>query len=323
MPASFLLVTGTAVGCAFVLLLAPVIFREMRRARAVDRRLATLREEAVLAVPALETGARTGGSVLPRTLGLTLIRVGSMLVPVGTAEREKLTRMLRKGGFGRQEAISIFLSVKLAGALALGTGVGLGASGSAMVSQYGFLLVLAVLAGLVIGGVIPEYGLRVLVARRVRRITSALPDALDMMVMCLETGQTMERAMLTVAEGLASIAPGLSMEFRQIEAELRLGSDRRTVLGEYYRRTDIDGLRDFAMALIQGDRYGTPLSQSMRAIAADARAQKAARIATQAERLPVLMTLPMLLLVVPGTILLVAGPAVLTALQALTSLGGS
>ena len=105
-----------------------------------------------------------------------------------------------------------------------------------------------------------------------------------------------------------------------MEAELRVGSDRRAVLEEYYRRTKIDGLRDLAMALIQSDRYGTPLSQSMKSIASDERLQQAARIATQAERLPVLMTLPMLLFVVPGTMLLVAGPAVLQAMSALSGL---
>ncbi|MCY4428931.1 MAG: type II secretion system F family protein [Rhodospirillales bacterium] len=317
------LLVGTVAACAFVLLAASIIFRETRRARTVDRRLAILRELAISAGPALEGRTRRSGSIPLPMLGLAVVQVGSMLVPVGAAEREKLARMLRMGGFGRPEALSTFLSIKLAGALALGAAAGLWAAGSATVGQYGFLVVLAGLAGLVIGGVVPEYGLRTLVARRARAMTSALPDALDMMVMCLETGLTVERAMMTVAEGLASVEPNLAGEFRQIEAELRLGSDRRAVLGEYYRRTEIDGLRDFAMSLIQSDRYGTPLSQSMRSIAADARVQKAARIATQAERLPVLMTLPMLLFVVPGTMILVAGPAVLTALKALSSLGGS
>ena len=317
------LLVGTVAACVSVLLAAPIIFRETRRARTIDRRLAILREQAISAAPAPESRAQQGGGIPLLMLGLAVVRIGSMLVPVGAAEREKLARMLRKGGFGRPEALSTFLSIKLAGALVLGAGAGLWAAGSATVGHYGFLVVLAALAGLVIGGVVPEYGLRMLVARRARAMTSALPDALDMMVMCLETGLTVERAMMTVAEGLASIEPNLASEFRQIEAELRLGSDRRAVLVEYHRRTEIDGLRDFAMSLIQSDRYGTPLSQSMRSIAADARVQKAARIATQAERLPVLMTLPMLLFVVPGTMILVAGPAVLTALKALSSLGGS
>ena len=322
MPDYLLPVAGLLAGVAFVLLLAPIVFRETQRARAVDRRLAPLREQAGSIAPMLANPDGRGGGFLFRTLGLTFLRVSSMLVPVGAAEREKLVQMLRKGGFNRQEALSVFLSCKLAGALLLGLGAGIWAAGLEAVAQYGFLVVLAALAGLVIGGVIPEYGLRALVARRVRSMTSALPDALDMMVMCLESGLTMERAMMTVAEGLASLEPNLAKEFRQIEAELRLGSDKRSVLGDYYRRTEIDGLRDFAMALIQSDRYGTPLSQSMKSIATDERLQKANRIATQAERLPVLMTLPMLLFVVPGTMLLVGGPAFLSAVTALGSLGG-
>lgn len=321
MPDYLLPVAGLVAGAIFVLLLAPVVFRETQRARAVDRRLAPLREQANSIAPALANPDRQGG-ILFRTVGLAFLRVGSMLVPVGAAEREKLVQMLRKGGFNRQEALSVFLSCKLASALLLGLGAGSWAAGWDAVARHGFLVVLAGLAGLVIGGVVPEYGLRAVVARRVQSMTSALPDALDMMVMCLESGLTMERAMITVAEGLTPLEANLAKEFRRIEAELRLGSDKRSVLGEYYRRTEIDGLRDLAMALIQADRYGTPLSQSMKSIAADERLQKANRIATQAERLPVLMTLPMLLFVVPGTMLLVAGPAFLSAMTALGSLGG-
>ena len=84
----------------------------------------------------------------------------------------------------------------------------------------------------------------------------------------------------------------------------------------------MEGLKDLATTLIQSERYGTPLTQSMKNIAQAERIQRAARIAAQAERLPVLMTLPMLLFVVPGTMLLIAGPAFLTAIKALSSLGG-
>ena len=309
-------------GGVFVLLLVPLVFRETQRARAADRRLAALREQAASAAPTPGGSGRPGDEVRFRTFGLAFLRASSMLVPVGATEREKLAQMLRKGGIARPEALSIFLSLKLGSALALAAGAGLWAAGIDAVSQYGFLVALAAMAGFIIGLVVPEYGLRALVARRVRGMTSALPDALDMLVMCLESGLTVERAMTTVAEGLGPIEPHLAKEFRQLEAELRIGSDKRTVLGEYYRRSEIDGLRDLAMSLIQSDRFGTPLSQSMKSIAADQRLQKTARIAAQAERLPVLMTLPMLLFVVPGTMLLVAGPAFLTALEAVGSLGG-
>ena len=320
MPESLMPVAAIAVGVLFLLAVGPIVFRETQRTRALDRRLAPLREQAASGLAAPDQAALGGGGSLGR-LGSALVRVGSMLVPVGAAEREKLAGLLRAGGFARRDALSIFLSVKFATAFVLAAGAGLGAAASPMVSQFAVLVAVAALAGFVIGGVLPEYALRARIARRVRSMTSAIPDALDMLVMCLEAGLTAERGILTVAETLAPIEPGLAAEFRQIEVELRLGSDKRAVLTEYWRRTEIDGLRDFAMALIQGDRYGTPLSQSMKAIAADQRLQKAARIQAQAERLPVLMTLPMLLFVVPGTMLLVAGPAVMSALSNLGNIG--
>ena len=315
-------VAAIGLGALYVVLLAPLIFRETRRAQQIDRRLGALRDHAAGYVPGHSDREGRRGGVLFRTLGLTVLRVASMLVPIGAAEREKLSRMLRAGGFDQQEALSVFLSAKLGSASVLAVGAALWGAASETVGQHGFLVVLAALAGFVIGGVIPEYALRAIVARRLQRMIAVLPDALDMLVMCLESGLTAERGILTVAETLAPIEPNLAREFRQIEAELRVASDRRAALTEYYRRTEIDGLRDLAMALIQGDRYGTPLSQSMKNIAADERVQKAARIATQAERLPVLMTLPMLILVVPGTMLLVAGPAVLNALSGLGKMTG-
>ena len=319
---SMLPLAGVVAGVVFALLLAPIVFRETRRVRAIDRRLATPRGQAVTSTPSRRSPDRLPSLARTGRWGLAVLRLGSMLVPVGAGEREKLAQLLRNGGFGQSEALSIFLSAKLASSLSLGAGVGLWAASANLFGGHAYFVAMTALAGLVVGGILPEYPLRNLAARRARRMAAALPDALDMMVMCLGAGLTVERAILTVAETLAPIERNLAKEFRQIEAELRLAADRRAMLEEYYRRTEIDGLRDFAMVLIQSDRYGTPLSEAMKAIAADERLQKAARIAAQAERLPVLLTLPMLLFVVPGTVLLVAGPAFLTAIRALDTLGG-
>ena len=80
-------------------------------------------------------------------------------------------------------------------------------------------------------------------------------------------------------------------------------------------------MRDLATTLLQSEHYGTPLTQAMRNIAESERIQRAARIEEQGQRLPVLMTMPMMLLVLPGTMLLMAGPAFLQALKALKSVG--
>ena len=297
--------------------------REIRHVLDIDRRLGVPRARALAFAPRPKDhgrGGRSGASA--RALGLALLRAASVLAPIGAGEREKLAGMLRGAGFGQRDALSCFLSAKIGTGAAFAAGAGYLVADSEMLGHYGVLVAFGTLAGLVIGGVVPEYGLRAVAARRLRRMSAALPDALDLMVMCLESGLTLERALATVAVELETVEPNLAAEFRLIEAELRLGANRRAVLQELHARTEVEGLKDLATTLMQSERYGTPLTQSMKNIAAAERLQRAARIAARADRLPVLMTLPMLLLVVPGTMLLIAGPAFLTAIEALSSLGG-
>ena len=324
-PIMLTLVLCGMVAAALVLAgMGLLVLRELKRSMHFDRRLGVPRAQAVASSLWVELRVQqlgeSGREV--RALGFAVLRAGSMLVPMSAAEREKLSAMIRQAGFTKRDALSYFLSIKLACAAFLSGGAGFYAAGSPWLGEHTFLIAVAVFAGLVFGGMLPEYVVRALIGRRLRRMSAALPDALDLMVMCLESGLTFERALLTVATELASIEANLAGEFRQIEAELRVGSDRREVLQAFYRRTDIDGLRDMTMTLIQSDRFGTPLSQAMKNIAASERTQRAARLAAKAERLPVFMTLPMILFVVPGTILLVAGPAFLTAIEALNRLGG-
>ena len=318
-----LILAGTVASAATLAVLGAAVFREIRRIIAFDRRLGVPRARALAFAPGPKDHRRSGrsGAGAP-AIGLALLRAASVLAPIGAREREKLAGTLRGAGFGQRDALSYFLSAKIATGAAFAAGAGYLAADSEMIGQYRLLVAFSALAGLVIGGVVPEYALRAVAARRLRRMSAALPDALDLMVMCLESGLTFERALATVAGELQAIEPNLAAEFRLIEAELRLGANRRTVLQDFHARTEVEGLRDLAMTLIQSERYGTPLTQSMKNIAQAERLQRATRIAARAERVPVLMTLPMLLFVVPGTMLLVAGPAFLTAIKALGTLGG-
>ena len=315
-----LLVVAMIVVCMFVLAgLGFFVYRESQRTLAFDRRLGMPQRLALAAGLGPERKARRSGVA---ALGRGLVRAGSLLAPVGAAEREKLTGLLRTAGFGQRDALSVFLSAKLVVALVAGAGAGIQAAGTALGEEYGFLVAVAAFAGFVAGGIVPEYMLRMRIAGRARRMAAALPDALDLMVMSLESGLTFERTLVTVAAELAPIEANLAAEFRMMEADLRVGADRRAVLEALHGRSRVEGLRDLAMTLMQSERYGTPLTQSMKNIAANERTQRAARVEAQVQRLPVLMTLPMLLFVMPGTIALVAGPAVLTAMQALGGLGG-
>ena len=321
-PSSLLLLGVIGSGVLFTVL-TPVVFHETQRTRDLDRRLTVSRSQTAKSYPKTKrSGLRDKTGLTLRIVGLGFMRFLSMLVPIGGTERDKLVRMLQSAGFGRPEALSYFLSAKLGSALLFGAVAGIGTNQSDFGSEYRILVLVGAGIGLVIGGILPEFVLRAISDRRQRKMAAALPHALDLLVMCVETGLTFERALTVVADELKPIERHLANEFRVIDAEMRVGTDRRTVLQEYYRRSSLDGLRDLAMAVIQGDRYGTPVAQATKNIASSERVQRSARITAQAERLPVLMSLPMMMFVVPGTMVLVAGPAFLNALKAMSSLGG-
>ena len=180
-----------------------------------------------------------------------------MLAPVGAAERQKLAQMIRMAGFAQRDALSVFLSLKLASAMACGAVAWTWASESERLGQYGYLVAVAALVGFVVGGVWPEYRAAGHGHPSLAPDGGALPDALDLTVMCLEAGLTFERAIATVAEELMPIEPNLAGELRLMETELRVGTNRRAVLQEFYGRTEVEGLKDLAMSLIQSERFGT------------------------------------------------------------------
>ena len=319
------LLFATLAGLLVVTLSVRFVVQESRRAQVLDRRLAGLRARAAPVSGELDQRRKRDGSGLSlRMLSAGALNMAAMLVPVGTAERDQLRQLLAKSGFPQAEALSVYMTVKLLTTLAGGGLLGLQAARGGWLGDYSStpVLILVGLAGAVIGGIVPEIGLRRLSARRHQRMVVALPDALDLMTLCLESGLTFERALARVASELRPMAPDLARELALVETELRIGADRKTALDGLYARTEVTGLRDLATTVVQGERYGTPLAQSMHNIAYGERTQRAARIAAQIERLPVLMSLPMLLLVTPGTILLVAGPAFLLTMEALRGIAG-
>ena len=199
----FTLVLGGMVASAGLLtVLVLVVLRETRRTLAFDRRLGVARRRALASAPRAEDrsrrpGRERGDAGPLLTSGRMLVHAASMLVPVGAEEREKLSRLLRAAGFGQADALSYFLAVKLGAGAVLGAAIGYLVADSEVLGQYGLLVAVAAVAGLVVGGVLPEYVLRARVAGRLRRMTAAFPDALDLMVMSLESGLTVERALTT------------------------------------------------------------------------------------------------------------------------------
>ena len=133
-------------------------------------------------------------------------------------------------------------------------------------------ILLAGLAGAVMGGILPEMCLDQLGARRQRRMAAALPDALDLMTLCLESGLTFERTLSRVVQELETMAPELAREFALAEAELRLGAERKNVLNDLHVRTGGGG----AARPVHDNYAGRALWHAAGPIHAEYRPQRAA-----------------------------------------------
>ena len=170
---------------------------------------------------------------------------------------------------------------------------------------------LALAVAAVVGLMAPDFLLRGIRKRYLASVERAMPDALDLLVICAEAGLALEQGMERVASEIRVSSPACAVELSITHNELRILADRRAALINMGKRTGLLSLQRLAGTLAQALRYGTPLSQALRALAADLRGEALTRFEARAARLPVLMTLPMILFILPCVFLVVAGPAML------------
>ena len=146
-------------------------------------------------------------------------------------------------------------------------------------------------------------------------LTRSLPDGLDLIVICLEAGLSLNETFGRVGRELAGAHPELSAEFRTTAAELAFLPQRRQALTNLVARTDLEGLRAVVTTLLQAERFGTPIAQALRVLSADFRSRRMMAAEERAARLPVLLTLPMMVFILPVLFIVLLGPAVLKALD--------
>jgi tight adherence protein C len=141
------------------------------------------------------------------------------------------------------------------------------------------------------------------------------PDALDMLVICADAGLGLEQAMGHVAHDMRLAMPEVAEEFAIVEAEMRVLEDRRVALENLANRTGIKSLRGLISILNQSVRFGTPLSEALRQLTAEARFLRIARIEEQAGRLSVMLLLPVMVFILPCLFLVICGPIALRAVD--------
>jgi tight adherence protein C len=167
----------------------------------------------------------------------------------------------------------------------------------------------AALAAAWFGIKLPSLFLKNLIKRRQLSIRRAFPDALDLLLICVESGMSIEVAFRRVSQEIGTQSIPLAEEFTLTTAELSYLQDRRTAYDNLSARTNLDGVRAVCTALVQAERYGTPLGTALRVLAQENRDMRMADAEKKAAGLPPKLTVPMILFFLPVLFVVILGPA--------------
>ncbi|WP_414445348.1 type II secretion system F family protein [Burkholderia sp. 22PA0106] len=229
--------------------------------------------------------------------------------------RAQIERDLLNAGFRGDKSTAVMLGVKFSfGVLAAAVMVVSGANVPGLGHIPAFRGAM-MLGAFIVGMIVPEYALRFRAASRRRWISACLPDALDLLVICTNAGNSLLVSIQRVADELASICPPLSAEFALTADELRVSGDVEHALRNLGRRINLPSIRALISTLTQSMRYGTPITQSLKTLSRSERLAFIMSLEEKAAKLAPKMVIPMLLFILPAICVIAAGPAVIQLLD--------
>jgi tight adherence protein C len=238
----------------------------------------------------------------------TLAAVGG-LVSSGTAvvsSKEQLPMV--RAGYRNASAMSAMRGLKiLVPVLFVAITV---ASGIYRVQVF-FVPLLAAIAGYLV----PDLWLMWRVQARQHRLRLALPDALDMLVICVEAGLGLDQALMRVAQELRITHPELSEELQLVNMEMRVGKTRLEAMRELGRRTGVEDIKALVAMLVQTERFGTSIAQSLRVHSDDLRIKRRQRAEEMSAKTTVKMVPALVLFIFPALMVVILGPAVITLMR--------
>jgi tight adherence protein C len=227
-------------------------------------------------------------------------RIGEK-VPRSTKELGPLRLRLVQAGYRRDEALTIFFGIRVMFALGLFMFFS-----SSILARPNMTMALA---GLGVGYVLPGMALARLAKRRAHKIRLSLADALDLLVVSVEAGLGLDQALSRVGTELAFAYPQLSDELKLINLELRAGKPRAEALRNLADRTGVDDLSSLVTMLIQTDKFGTSVAQSLRVYSETLRTKRRQRAEEAAAKTGVKMVFPLVFCIFPAIWVVTIGPA--------------
>lgn len=160
-----------------------------------------------------------------------------------------------------------------------------------------------------LGYMFPKYWITKRVQTRQEEIEGGFPDSLDMMLVCVEAGQSMDQSIVRVSRELRASYPSLAEEFELVSYEMKAGKDKSMVLNDMGERCGVQDVMSFVTVLNQSQSFGTPISDALRVYAAEMRDKRVMRAEEKANKLPTKMTLCTMMLTVPPLLIILVGPS--------------
>ena len=245
-------------------------------------------------------------------------RIVKTLKLVQNQQVDKLQDRLSQAGYRSHDAVIIFFFFKVITPIAFGVG--------AFIALYLLRLgdltpatnLLIVIVISIAGLLAPDLFISNATAKRQLALTKALPDGLDLLVICAESGLSLDAGLERVAKEIGNASPELAEELQLTSVELGFLPERRQALINLNRRTNLSAIRGVVNTLIQTEKYGTPLSQSLRVLASEFRDQRLLRAEEKAARLPATLTVPMIVFILPVLFIVLIGPAIISVMDNLS-----
>lgn len=294
---------GTAAAGAWWLL----DFFAGRKPRA-EERLQEIREPNTRKLDLLRD-KKTKTSAMTKVLEMASPALAKPLQPKSSEEVSKTRSQLNQAGFRDENAPELFWSLKM-----IGLAVGFVMGGGAVVFVKGLNVDSLTYAG-IIGGVmffLPEIVLRLITKSRQDNIFYGLPDALDLMVVCVEAGLGLDQAMRKVSDEMKKSYRIIAEEFGLCNLQLQMGRARNEVLHDLGLRTGVDDLKALSAILIQADKFGSSVAQALRVQSDSMRTRRRQMAEEKAAKTAVKLIFPLVLFIFPAIFIVLVGPAAIT-----------
>ena len=235
----------------------------------------------------------------------TLANVGKMLPPPSTDKANRTQLLMIRAGYRSPEALLAMRGTKLI--FPIGALGAVYSSGLYHINAF-FIPIVA----LALGYLLPDMWLTWRVSVRQRKLRRALPDALDLLVICVEAGLGLDQALLKVSQDMKIAHPELSEELQFVNLEMRIGKTRIDALRELARRTGLEDIKALVAMLIQTERFGTSIAQSLRVYSDDMRLKRRQRAEEMSAKTSVKMVPALVFFIFPALMVVILGPALIT-----------